>query len=161
MQLPLLAFGVGAAVAAFPLLLDLLRWAGAAYLIWLGLRLWLRGDRSAGLKPIEPVRRPMAAAWQGMTCTLLNPNPMLFMLALLPQFVDPARGSVTVQLLLLGAAQKLTGLLVLGATALAAGAAGYWLSRHPRWLAWQHRLVGAVMVGLGLRLLLGGGSRPS
>jgi threonine/homoserine/homoserine lactone efflux protein len=160
-QLPLLAFGLGTAIAGFPLLLDVLRWAGAAYLIWLGLRLLFTRDRSSVPRSIGPTPGPMAAAWQGMTCTLLNPSPMLFMLALLPQFVEPARGSVTVQLLVLGTVQKLSGALVLGATALVAGAAGDWLSRHRRWLGWQHRASGAVMVALGLRLLLGSGSRPS
>lgn len=83
------------------------------------------------------------------------------MLALLPQFVDPGRGAVNVQLPLLGAAQKVAGAVVLGVAAFAAGAAGDRLARRLPWLVWQHRLSGAEMVGLGIRLLLGGRSRPS
>jgi threonine/homoserine/homoserine lactone efflux protein len=65
------------------------------------------------------------------------------------------------QLLALGAVQKGTGFVILSATALAAGHAGDWISKRRRWLAWQSRCVGMVMVILGCRLLFGGGSRPS
>jgi hypothetical protein len=72
------------------------------------------------------------------------------------QFVDPARGTVTAQLLVLGATQKVTGFLVLGATALASGAVGGWLARRPGFAVWQERFAGAMMVALGLRLLVTG-----
>jgi threonine/homoserine/homoserine lactone efflux protein len=74
---------------------------------------------------------------EGLIANLTNPNPLIFMLAFLPQFVDPERGPVAAQLLVLGATQKATGFAILGATALAAGAVGGWLARRPGWIAWQ------------------------
>jgi hypothetical protein len=68
---------------------------------------------------------------EGLVANLANPSPPSFMLAFLPQFVDPSRGSVIAQLLVLGATQKVTGFAVLGATALASGAVGGWLARRP------------------------------
>ena len=93
---------------------------------------------------------------EGLVANLTNPHPLVFMLAFLPQFVDPSRGPVAAQLLLLGATQKATGLAVLGAAALAPGAAGGWLARRPGLAVWQERFAGAVMVGLGLHLLVSG-----
>lgn len=93
-----------------------------------------------------------------MIANLMNPWPMTFMIAFLPQFVDPARGSVTLQLLLLGATQKFTGLLVLGTYAIAAGTLGAWIMRRPRVGLWQQRIAGGFIVLLGLRMAFGGGS---
>jgi threonine/homoserine/homoserine lactone efflux protein len=159
-QLPLLALGVASVVRASPFAFELLRWAGAAYLVWLGAALLLRrgaGARRAG-GATQAAAPPSArkAVREGLVANLTNPQPLVFMLAFLPQFVDPSRGSVTAQLLLLGATQKATGFLVLGAAALASGAAGGWLARRPGLALWQERVAGAVMVGLGLRLLASG-----
>ena len=163
-QLPLLALGVASVVRSSPLAFELLRWTGAAYLVWLGAGLLLRrsaGAAAAQLGAIAPAAAaPLPSAWkavrQGLIANLSNPQPLVFMLAFLPQFVDPSRGSVTAQLLLLGATQKATGFAVLGATAMASGAAGGWLARRPGLLAWQERFAGAVIVALGLRLLVSG-----
>lgn len=74
-----------------------------------------RGGRAAG---------PFAAAREGMAGNLANPWPITFMVAFLPQFVDPEAGPVTLQMLLLGATQKMTGVLVLGTYAIGSGAIG-------------------------------------
>jgi threonine/homoserine/homoserine lactone efflux protein len=153
-QLPVLAFGLDALRSTAPVVFDALRWAGAAYLVWLGIRLLVQSDAVGPFVDDVGRRRSMwSAAWEGMTCTLLNPNPMLFMLALLPQFVDLGRGSVANQLLMLGVVQKLTGLFILGATALVAGTAGDWIARRPRIFSWLRRAAGVLMCGLGLRLI--------
>lgn len=148
MQLPLLALGVGSAVAAWPLALDLLRLAGGAYLVWLGARLVLAarsgGGRAHGAAPARGTTAPWAAVRQGAVSNLTNPKPLLFMLASLPQFVDLAAGPVTAQLLALGATQRATGLLVQGAVATCAGATGALLARRPGLLAWQERTAGAA-----------------
>ena len=153
-QLPLLAAGVAALVRSSPLAFEALRYLGAGYLIYLGLRLILR--RRRGDAALSPARAtPRSAFLEGMISNLTNPNVLVFMLAFLPQFVDPARGSVAVQLLVLGATQKLCGLVVLAATAFAAGTVGDWIARRPGLILWQERLAGAVMIGLGVRLLAG------
>ncbi len=95
-----------------------------------------------------------------MVNNLTNPKVAAFMLAFLPQFVDPARGSVAAQLLVLGAVPKLSGLCVLGAVALVSGTVGGWIARRPGLIAWQERFTGAVMVALGVRLLVAGDARP-
>jgi threonine/homoserine/homoserine lactone efflux protein len=161
-QLPLLAFGIASIVRSSPLVFELLRWTGAFYLIWLGTKLLLARNpiAIAGGGAKEPVG--LAAVREGMLANLTNPSAMLFMLGFLPQFVDPTRGSVATQLLLLGATQKVTGFAILGTMALASGAIGSWLGRFPGFALWQRRLAGLVMVGLGLRLLFVSlGGRPA
>lgn len=156
-QLPLIAFGLSSLVHASPLAFDLLRWAGAAYIVWLGVRLLLSASATIPADDIKALR-PLAAAREGMIANLSNPWPLMFMVAFLPQFVDPHRGSVTLQLVLLGATQKITGVLVLGTYALASGAAGAWVMRHPRARLWQQWLAGCLIIGLGVRMVIGGGT---
>jgi threonine/homoserine/homoserine lactone efflux protein len=161
-QLPLLALGIASVVQSSPLAFDLLRWAGAAYLIWLGAKLLLGGrHRATAAGPAARRTSVLAAVREGMISNLINPKPLAFMLAFLPQFVDPSRGSVAVQLLLLGATQKVSGLLVQGSVALASGAVGGWLARRSGFVVWQERFAGAVMVALGLRLLFAGDGRTA
>ncbi|WP_245472628.1 LysE family translocator [Mesorhizobium sp. M7A.F.Ca.MR.148.00.0.0] len=104
-QLPLIAFGLSSLVHASPLAFNLLRWAGAAYIVWLGVRLLLSSSATIPTGDLKALR-PLAAAREGMIANLSNPWPLMFMVAFLPQFVDPHRGSVTLQLVLLGATQK-------------------------------------------------------
>ena len=154
LQVSLLVLGVAAALAAWPAGLQALRWIGAAYLAWLGLRL-LAASRSGSGRPATP--SPVSArtaVLQGALNNLTNPKAFLFMFAFVPQFVDPAAGPVWLQLLVLGAAQKLSGFVVLGLVALASGSVGRALQRWPRLRVWQPRFTGAVMLALALRLLL-------
>jgi threonine/homoserine/homoserine lactone efflux protein len=155
-QLPLLALGIASIVQSSPVAFEILRWAGAFYLLWLGTRLLLPRSRGASSVPAGKAQSALGAMREGLIVNLTNPNPLVFMLAFLPQFVDPGRGSVTAQLLVLGATQKATGLAVLGATAAASGAAGSFLARRPGFVVWQQRLAGAVMIALGLRLVVAG-----
>jgi threonine/homoserine/homoserine lactone efflux protein len=157
-QLPLLALGVTSIIQASPWAFDLLRWAGAAYLVWIGAKLLIGsfGSHELKRKTAQPIS-DMAALRQGMINNLTNPKAMVFMLAFLPQFVDPASTwPVTAQLLFLGAVQKISGFFVLGGVALGTGTIGDWLARRPGLIAWQERFAGVIMVGLGLRLALGG-----
>ena len=161
-QLPLLVLGIASLLHASPLAFTILRWAGAAYLVWLGTRLLWAGRRGQVAAAATPGATTWAAAREGATNNLTNPKPLLFMFAFLPQFVEPSAGPVWAQLLVLGFLQKACGLLVLGTAAFASGAVGGWLARRPRVLVWQARLTGVVMVGLGLRLLFFGDTpRPA
>jgi len=156
-QLPLIAFGLSSLVQASPLAFNLLRWAGAAYIVWLGVRLLLSASATIPAGDVR-VLLPLAAAWEGMIANLSNPWPLMFMVAFLPQFVDPHRGSVTLQLVLLGATQKISGVLVLGSYAVASGVIGAWIMRHPQARLWQQRLAGCFIIGLGVRMVIGGGT---
>lgn len=157
-QLPLLALGVTSLIQASPLAFELLRWAGAAYLVWLGAKLLIGSFGAHNLVRTAP--KPVsdfAALRQGMINNLTNPKAMVFMLAFLPQFVDPGRDwPVTAQLLFLGGVQKISGFFILGTVAFGTGTIGEWLSRRPGLIAWQERCAGLIMVGLGLRLALAG-----
>jgi threonine/homoserine/homoserine lactone efflux protein len=155
-QLPLIALGVSSLVGASPFAFATLQWMGAAYLVWLGLRLILSPREATAQQNTRQVSR-LAAAQEGMIANLVNPWPVTFMVAFLPQFVDPHGGSVSLQLLLLGATQKMTGALVLGAYAVASGSIGSWIMTRPRVRLWQQRIAGFFIVGLGFRMIFGGG----
>jgi threonine/homoserine/homoserine lactone efflux protein len=150
----LAAAGVSAAIAASPGLFDLLRLAGAAYLLWIGAQA-LGASLNGGsllIRPGDP-RAGLAAAFrQGLLTNLTNPKVGLFFLAFLPQFVDPGRAPVWLQMLILGPLLPVLALpaywaLIAGAgrvaEALRAGRAGRWLEAA----------AGALFLGLGLRLL--------
>jgi threonine/homoserine/homoserine lactone efflux protein len=151
-QLPLLAVGVASVVAASPLALTFLRYAGAVYLLWRGVQLLCRRRHSSAVTHAQ-VSATLALR-DGVIASLTNPKGLIFLLAFLPQFVDPARGSVTLQLLLLGGTMKAVALCIEGSVALASGVVGRWLAQRPWWAVWQERIAAAVMIGLGLRLAL-------
>jgi threonine/homoserine/homoserine lactone efflux protein len=156
-QLPLIALGVSSLVRASPFAFAMLQWLGAAYLVWMGLRLVFR-TKEMPVQQVAHEIRPFAAAREGMIANLMNPWPITFMVAFLPQFIDAHGGSAGMQLLLLGATQKMTGALVLGAYAVASGSIGSWIMKRPRVRLWQQRIAGFFIIGLGLRMALGGGA---
>ncbi|KAA3628843.1 MAG: LysE family translocator [Proteobacteria bacterium] len=153
-QVPALALGVATLFQTSALSYAALQYAGAAYLIYVGVRFLLDSSKPPTTFGGDP-RSGWSAFYQGFWNNLLNPKVLVFMLALLPQFVDPGRGSVAVQLAILGLTMKACGFLVNGAVAMLSGAAGDRLSRYQHLFRWQQRLVGSVLVALGLRLLFG------
>jgi threonine/homoserine/homoserine lactone efflux protein len=152
-QLPLLALGVASLLQASPIAFTVLRFAGAAYLIWRGLRLLFDRHPATPASALGQVTATMALR-DGVVASLSNPKGMIFLIAFLPQFVNPGRGSVTLQLLVLGGIMKLTALTIEGTVALASGFVGRWLARKQAFVVWQKRVAGSVMIGLGLRLAL-------
>lgn len=156
-QVGLLVLGIASLLSACPANLTLLQWLGAAYMLFLGGRMILDSlGCGAKYKPAPASVPGWRAVREGAVNSLTNPKSLLFMFAFLPQFVDPAVGPVWAQLLLLGAIQKLAGILSLGSVALASGSIGQLLHRWPRLLVWQQRFTGAVLVALGLRLIASG-----
>ena len=145
--------GLSSLLLAVPFAYDAVRLGGAAYLVYLGLRALLRPSPSGAGPRVE-----RASLWaifrQGVVTNVLNPKVALFFLAFLPQFVDPARGSVPAQLLLLGVLFNVSGTLVNLAVALAASGAGQWGRSRLGSSALLQRLTGVVFVGLGVRLAL-------
>jgi threonine/homoserine/homoserine lactone efflux protein len=129
------------------------KYLGAAYLIWIGVRTFIAKDpdAKAPAAPSEPLGRVFR---DGFVVNLFNPKTAMFFLAFLPQFVDPARGSVRGQILLLGLTFMGLGVVSDGMYALAAGAAGAFVRRRRRWLRWQRRFAGASFVGLGVTTAL-------
>nr|WP_277397752.1 LysE family translocator [Paraburkholderia sp. Ac-20347] len=95
-QVSMLVLGLATVIHTYPTALNLLRWAGAVYLIWLGLKM-LAASASAHTraKSVGPIS-DREAVWQGAINSLTNPKSLLFMFAFLPQFIDPAQGACVV-----------------------------------------------------------------
>ena len=152
-QIPGLALGVSAVFSESPVAYAVLKYAGAGYLVVLGFRFITSSSTPSG--PATPVIYSARAAFhQGLWSNLSNPKSWVFLLAFLPQFVDPSQGGVAAQLALLGVVHKGVGTLVDGSIAIASGTAGNWLKRHERFVKWQERFVGGVLVAVGARLAL-------
>lgn len=152
----LAALGVGALIAASPMAFTALRVAGGLYLVWIGvsaLRASLQPGAGAALRTVPP-DPPRRLFLKGLAVNAINPKVVLFFLAFLPQFVEPARGHAAWQIAQLGLAFTLQALLVFGAIGWFAGGVGERLQRRPKLGQWLDRLAGVVFVGLGLRLLL-------
>ncbi len=146
------ALGVAVIFQTSALAFTALKVAGAAYLLYLA---WT-AFRAGATELTGSGRRlaPRALFLRGVVMNVTNPKVAIFFLAFLPQFADPARGSVTVQIFLFGLVFALTAFAVFCMVAVAAGALGGWLSRSPRAQVVINRVAGAVFLGLALRLLL-------
>ena len=154
------ALGLSALLVSSAVAYDTVRWLGAAYLVWLGLRRLLARDQEAGPDRPRPERGLGRVFAQGVVVNLLNPKTTLFFFAFLPQFVDLSKGSVPLQVVVFGVAFVLLGLVSDGAYALLASTGAGWLRRRPG-VAKASRLVsGGVLVTLGVTTALAG-SRSS
>ena len=156
------ALGLSALLVSSATAYDTVRWLGAAYLVWLGVRRLVARDEDLPAAPGPGARRPglRRIFAQGVVVNILNPKTALFFLAFLPQFVDTSRGSVPFQVVVLGVAFVLLGLLSDGLYALAASTGAGWLRRRPG-VARASRLVsGGVLISLGVTTALAG-SRSS
>ena len=149
----LVALGLGALLLASEGLFAAVKLAGAAYLVYLGLRLLLSRLPPAALR--AAAGRPLTAAGlvaQGMLSNVTNPKIVLFFLAFLPQFVEPHGAHPTRDLVFLGVLYAAMALPVKAAVGIAAGSLSERMLRSPAALAWMNRASGVVLVGLGLRL---------
>jgi threonine/homoserine/homoserine lactone efflux protein len=155
------AFGVSALIASSATAFTVVKYAGAAYLVLLGVRKLLARD-DGDAEP-EPVGRSSASRlfWQGVLVNVLNPKTALFFLAFLPQFVDPAAGPVAPQMLVLGTMLVGLGVLSDGTYALVAARAGQSLRRAAARRRRLERLSGGVFVCLGVVAALAGEPRSS
>ena len=148
----LVALGLSGLLLAVPIAFEIVKLAGAAYLMWLGARLLLRTGGAATAPTVSAA--PVGTIFrQGVITNVLNPKVALFFLAFLPQFVDPRRGPVAVQIVALGLLFNVSGTLVNIAVALLASRAGQWTRRRASTTALE-RASGALFTGLGLRLAL-------
>lgn len=146
----LAGLGLSAVIAAFPLALDVIRWIGAGYLLWLAWQA-LQGThaRRDGTKLTAG-----RAFMQGFVVNMTNPKVILFVLAFVPQFVDPARGSVLAQFLIFGSVLGVGGFVINGAVGVLAGGVGGTLTRNGAVGRILGYISAAVFVSLAARLLL-------
>ncbi|PZU61290.1 MAG: lysine transporter LysE [Sphingobium sp.] len=146
------AFGITALLLAVPFAYDALRAAGALYLLWLA---W-QAIRPGGASPFQPRDLPRDGPRRlfamGLMTSLLNPKVAVLYLSLLPQFIDPARGNILGQSLMLGTTQILVSVTVNGIIASMAGSVALLLARRPRWALVQRWLMATVLGGLAVRM---------
>ncbi len=145
------ALGVAVIFQTSALAFSILKFIGAGYLMYLS---W-QAFRASATK-FQSVRGPETRLWKlyrrGIIMNITNPKVSIFFLAFLPQFADPSRGLISIQLLLLGGVFILATILVFGSIALLAGSLGQWLNRSNRVQNIMNRLAGAVFMCLALRL---------
>lgn len=147
------ASGVAALVAAWAPAFDLLRWAGAAYLVWLGVQALRAGAPGAGA-PGMAARGHWRIARMGFLNTLMNPKALIFFIVFLPQFVHPAQGSVSAQMVQLGAVMALLSLAFNTTLGSAAGLLARRVVASERDARLRQRLLAGVMFALAARLLV-------
>ena len=159
-QVVAVALGIGALVERSVVVFRALSLAGAAYLVVLGIRaVRARHGLAAVLELPAAPRTTRRMLREGFVVGLANPKVIVFFAAVLPQFADPSRGHVPLQLLVLGAVFEAIALVSDSAWGVAAGTARAWLARSPRRLAALGGTGGLVMITLGLRLAATGRDR--
>jgi threonine/homoserine/homoserine lactone efflux protein len=149
----LAAVGLSAILAQSALAFSVVKWVGAAYLIYLGVRTLL--DRQAFAPSGDPEPASLRKVFlQGVASNVLNPKVALFFLAFLPQFVSPGAGNAAAQFFVLGSLFTLLGLALISLIAVFSGTLGEWLRVRPSFAGILRWLTGFVLVGLGVRLAL-------
>ena len=142
------AIGLSSLLVSSATAFSVVKYAGAAYLIGLGL--WTLFRRREEASPAIPKERKLSRRfWQGVVVNVLNPKTALFFFAFLPQFVDPDKGSAALQIGVLGLVFVVLAVLSDSVWALAAGTASERLRGNRRFLAVQRYVSGSVFVGLG------------
>lgn len=149
------AFGLTAIIATSALAFTIIKLAGGAYLIYLGVRMLFSKPTVLIARSTEPERRPLQKIfWQAVLTNILNPKVVLFFLSFFPQFVSTDANHKTSAFLLLGATFVLMSTLWNSGTAFLAGTLARRASQNPRYKLWLERFVGTAFVGLGIKLLL-------
>src|SRR5215469_13028710 len=150
------ALGLSALLVSSTSALQFVKYAGAAYLIYLGIRT-LRSSDTAYLRPTSGQRSLRNIFGQGVLVNLLNPKTALFFLAFLPQFVDPSRGHATVQILQLGVLFSLMGWMSDSVWALLAGTFAAHIVGNIKLRRTQRHVSGGARIALGLASAFSGG----
>ena len=131
----------------------LVKFAGATYLLYLGIKAW-RDKSTFSLPSPTSVTNSHALFWQGMLSNVLNPKIAIFFLAFLPQFVDKEGSHMALQMVILGVTFAIMGLCFLLVVGYSSGTVGGWLTRRPHYAQYLQRLAGGILIGLGIRLAL-------
>jgi threonine/homoserine/homoserine lactone efflux protein len=148
------ALGLSALLMSSPLAFNLVKYAGAAYLIYLGVKTFITKEKIETTKVNKGTLSRVF--YQGAVVNLLNPKTALFFFAFLPQFIDVARGAVAMQVVLLGTILVFLGTLSDSIYAMASGSIGNWLRGNLKFLRAQRYFAGSVYIGLGAATALSG-----
>jgi len=152
------ALGLSAILLSSALAFDVVKYLGAAYLIYLGIRKLLASDNGLEEEDVKQ-ERLSRIYWQGFAVNILNPKTALFFFAFLPQFVDPAKGNVTAQTLLLGAIFVGMAIITDSMYALLASSLAQKLTGNRNFRKGQRYFAGLVYVGLGITTALTGSKK--
>jgi threonine/homoserine/homoserine lactone efflux protein len=152
------ALGLSALLASSALLFDAVKYLGAAYLIYLGIRKLMSKDEVAQVE-VNKRQNLRQIFQQGVVVNILNPKTALFFFAFLPQFVDPSRGSVPLQMLMLGTLFVLMASVTDSLYAFLSGTFGGLLKGSQAYLRVQRYLTGTVYIGLGITTALSSSSK--
>ncbi|PTM57773.1 LysE family translocator [Desmospora activa] len=146
-----LVLGLSAIIMTSATAFEIIKYLGAAYLVYLGMRTFLQKTESIHIASIHRVdgRRVFH---QAVLTEILNPKTALFFLSFLPQFVHPEKGPIVTQLLFLGITFVVLSILYTTLIAIVAGSFVKWLSRNQRIARWQGKVVGSVYLGLGVQM---------
>jgi threonine/homoserine/homoserine lactone efflux protein len=150
----LASLGLTALVKNSPLVFDIVKYAGAAYLLYLGVRTLLQGDEYFAETAQRNLVGTQAVFRQGVATNLLNPKALLTFLAFIPQFLQPENGNISLQIALMGLIIAALAVIWFGFIGLTAGRVGTWFKRRPRLAQGIRWLTGSVLVGLGVRLVV-------
>ena len=153
------ALGVGALLATSATAFALLKWAGAAYLVWMGVKLLLARGGGSSIVPVDVKDGPVAVnLWrvyrQGFLTNVLNPKVALFFLAFVPQFIAPGTADKVTTFLLLGLLFNVNSLPINFGYAWLAGWASLRVGAVQRAMHWMDRAAGVMFIGFGLRLAM-------
>ncbi|MCY1676119.1 LysE family translocator [Pseudarthrobacter sp. SL88] len=156
LQVAAVALGVGVLVAQSVLLFSAVKFAGAAYLVYLGVQAIRHRKVPAGSEGRATATRPRRLVAEGAVVGATNPKSVVFFVAVLPQFVDYPSGSIPLQLGVLGAVFLFIAVVSDSLWAVAAGTAREWFARSPRRVSTVKATGGTLMIGLGGTLALTG-----
>lgn len=146
------AAGLAVLLTAFPVVFTILRFAGAAYLVYLGVQMIRQRKNAQVDDPDADGMSGRRAFFNGVVSSAANPQTFTFMVALLPQFIDPAAGPVWAQFAVLGAVLIILEFLADGTVGVLAGRIGSWLRERQAVRRRIDAATGTLFIGLGVRL---------
>jgi len=150
--------GLSALIVSSAIAFSAVKYVGAAYLVYVGIRKLLGRDEAVEAEERAP-RSGRRVFSQGIVVNVLNPKTALFFLAFLPQFVEPERGHLVTQVVFLGLLFAALGFITDGCYALVAGTAGKWLRQNRRYLEVERYVSGTLFIGLGLTAAFAGSQK--
>ena len=146
--------GLSAIIAQSAIAFNIIKYLGAGYLVYLGVRSILSKKKHLHVEKNMQLLSYNKVFWQGVITNVLNPKVALFFLAFLPQFINIHGTNTHWQILFLGIWFDVGGTLVNIMVAVLFGKVGNWLSKSPRFVLWQERITGAMLIGLGIKVAL-------
>jgi len=149
--------GLSAIIANSATAFNIIKWIGAAYLVYLGIRSFLSKQNKFTINNKIEKKSLSKLFWQGVLTNVLNPKVALFFLAFLPQFIHPEKGNTALQILLLGLWFNFSGTIVNSVVAVLFGRLGNWLADKQAFIKWQNKITGLLLIGLGIKVALSSG----